>query len=410
MKKAIYLSLVLTISVFYWSCDKNDSNDPDFFSISVAPQPSEGGEVMVINLDTESSVNDFDNIPKGANIQFIARSKSGYDFKNWLGSFRSTDTVVNQVVSANIDVTAVFEKIVDSPVRRNGVIKTDKSKIVNENGEPIQLRGMSLFWSQWIGKYYNQQAIDWLVQDWNIDIIRASMGVDADGGYIENRNEIQKVETVINAAIENGIYVIVDWHSHHAEDYQNEAIEFFSQISRTYGDKANIIYEIYNEPLQVSWKDVLKPYSEAVIEAIRKNDPDNLIIAGTPNWSQHVDDVIGHEINDNNIAYTFHFYASEEAHYLYLRDKVEKALKNDIPIFVTEWGVSEASGTGDFNIDWTNEWLAFMNENNLSWCNWSIADKDETSAALKPGASEYGAWTDAELSESGKFIKGLLTE
>lgn len=410
MKQLSSLYLTLVITILLVSCEKEEKSEPNFFTIEIASQPINGGEVNVYNSNDNTSLTSLTDIAKGSNLQFVATSSAGYEFKYWLGDLNGKDSVVDVSLTSDLNITAVFDSIVDSPVRRNGVIKTDKSKIVNEAGDPIQLKGMSLFWSQWIGKYYNKQAIDWLVQDWNIEIIRASMGVDDNGGYIENKDELQKIETVIDAAISNGIYVIVDWHSHHAEDYQSEAIEFFSHISRTYGDNANIIYEIYNEPLQVSWKDVLKPYSEAVIAAIRNNDPDNLIIAGTPNWSQHVDDVIGHEIDDINVAYTFHFYASEEAHYLYLRDKVETALKNDIPIFVTEWGVSEASGTGNFNREWTNEWVDFLNNNNLSWCNWSIADKDETSAALMPNANENGSWTTNEISESGKFIRELLKQ
>jgi len=410
MKKVFYFSLIFAFAITINSCDKSDDSEPSFFNLELKSQPENGGSITVKNVDTESILTNFTNIPKGTNLQIIAHTNSGYEFKYWIGSFRSTDTLVETTITSDLDLTAVFDSIVGNPVRTNGVIRTEKSKLVNKNGEAVQLRGMSLFWSQWIGKYYNQEAIDWLVEDWNIEIIRASMGVEADGGYIENKSEMQKIETVIDAAINNGIYVIIDWHSHHAEDYVDEAVDFFSQISMRYGDKPNIIYEIYNEPLQVSWKNVLKPYSEKVIAAIRNNDPDNLIVVGTPNWSQNVDDVIGNEIADDNVAYTFHFYASEEAHYLYLRDKVSKAIAKDIPIFITEWGVSEASGTGDFNKDWTNEWLTFIDTHGLSWCNWSIADKDETSAALIPNAPENGGWTLDHLSESGKFIREILTE
>ena len=407
MKKVFYYSLIL-LTILPASCEESNSDEPGFYGLELEVEPINGGNVSAINTDTKEGFANVDNIPQGTNIQLTARSKPGFEFKYWAGSFRSTDTVIETTITTDIKLTAVFDSIIDTPVRTNGVIRTNKSKIVNESGQTVQLRGMSLFWSQWIGKYYNHDAINWLVQDWNIQMIRASMGVDDDGGYIENRSEMQKVETVIDAAINNGIYVIIDWHSHHAEDYIDEAVDFFSRISARYGDQPNIIYEIYNEPLNVSWKDVLKPYSERVIAAIRKNDPDNLIIVGTPNWSQDVGDVIGYEIDDNNVAYTFHFYASEEAHYLYLRNKVDKALANDIPIFVTEWGVSEASGNGDFNKEWTLEWLSFLNEKNLSWCNWSVADKDETSAALKPGAPENGSWSIDQLSESGKFIREML--
>ena len=83
--------------------------------------------------------------------------------------------------------------------------------------------------------------------------------------------------------------MIIDWHSHHAHDYEAEAIAFFEEMAQTYGEHPNVIYEIYNEPMQISWSNTVKPYSESVIAAIRSIDPDNLIIVGSPTWSQDVD-------------------------------------------------------------------------------------------------------------------------
>jgi endoglucanase len=157
------------------------------------------------------------------------------------------------------------------------------NKIVDQHGEIVTLEGMSLFWSQWIDKYYNYDCIRWLRDDWHCDIIRIAMGISGKGGYIDDpEDEMKKVCRVIDGCINLGIYVIIDWHSYKAESKQEEAIAFFSEIARKYGDKPNVIYEIYNEPLQVSWDKVVKPYHKAVISAIRNYDADNIIVAGTP--------------------------------------------------------------------------------------------------------------------------------
>src|SRR3990172_3859019 len=68
-------------------------------------------------------------------------------------------------------------------VERFGLIKTAGNKLVDKNGNPIVLRGMSLFWSQWIGKYYNYDCIKWLRDDWKCTVVRAAMGVES-GGYL----------------------------------------------------------------------------------------------------------------------------------------------------------------------------------------------------------------------------------
>ncbi len=289
-------------------------------------------------------------------------------------------------------------------VEAYGQLSVSDNKIIDQNNNAIQLRGMSLFWSQWMGQFYTSGTVNWLQSDWNATIVRASMGVEDSDGYLSNpESEKAKVFTVIDAAIEAGIYVIVDWHSHYAHDHLEEAKDFFSEVAQKYGNYPNIIYETYNEPLDVSWVDVLKPYHESVITEIRKYDSNNIIVCGTRTWSQRVDEVVGNEINDDNIAYTLHYYAS--THKDDLRAYATTAINNNIAIFVTEFGVTEASGGGYIDVDSANTWWSFLDENDISWCNWSIADKDESSAALTPGANGEGNWSESELTTSGSMVR-----
>lgn len=284
-------------------------------------------------------------------------------------------------------------------------ITTDGNQILF-GGEPGSIAGMSLFWSQWDGGYYTPETVATLKSEWNAKLVRAAMGVDETGGYIEDPvgNKFA-VETVVDAAIENEMYVIIDWHTHHAEDYAAEAIDFFSEMAAKYGEYNNVIYEVYNEPLAVSWSGVIKPYAENVIEAIRAQDPDNLIIVGTPNWSQDVDDVVADPINDDNVAYTLHFYAA--THKQFLRDKASTALNAGLPLFVTEWGTIEASGDGDVDATETDIWMNFLRDNGISHANWALNDKAEGSSALKPGTPASG-WTDSDLTASGTLVKGII--
>lgn len=115
------------------------------------------------------------------------------------------------------------------------------------------------------------------------------------------------MKTIIEAAIEHGIYVIVDFHHDKAYNYENTSIQFFKNISTTYGSYPHIIYEIINEPT-VTWS-TIKTYAEHVIDAIRANDPDNVIIVGTPNYSTDVDVAANDTISGSNIAYSLHYYA-----------------------------------------------------------------------------------------------------
>jgi endoglucanase len=292
-----------------------------------------------------------------------------------------------------------------TPVERHGQLRVEGNRIVDQRGAPVMLRGMSLFWSQWGGRYYNRSAISWLVRDWNVNVVRVAMAVHEDGYLAHPEREMRKVTAVIDAAIEQGIYVIVDWHAHHPEP--EAAGAFFARIAARYGRHPNIIYETWNEPLREhGWGDVVRPYHEAVIPRIRAHDPDNLIVAGTPSWSQDVDVAARDPLLFANVAYTLHFYAG--THREELRDKARAALDAGIALMVTEWGTSEATGAGRLDAAETRLWWDFMEENGLSYLNWSITDKDETSAALRPGAPARGGWRERFISPSGRLVRARL--
>jgi len=298
-------------------------------------------------------------------------------------------------------------------VSKNGALSVNGNQIVNSKGEAVSFAGNSLFWSNdyYRGNgFYNKNVIQHLKNNWNATIIRIPMTADPDihDSYIFDKEMNQtKLETVVDACIDLGLYVIIDWHSHKAEDNENEAIEFFTKMATKYGKHPNIIYEIYNEPLKVSWDTVIKPYAEKVIAAIRKIDKNNIIVVGTPKWSQDVDLASSNPIKGfKNIAYTLHFYAG--SHKEWLMNKAQKALDNGVALIVTEWGSVNADGGGDVDPESTEKWMEFMKKNNLTHCNWSINNKDEGASALKPNVSLKGNWSDEDLTVSGKLAKEYI--
>jgi len=284
-----------------------------------------------------------------------------------------------------------------------GQLRVDGNKIVDKNGAPILLRGMSLFWSQWMGKYYNYDCVKWLRDDWKCTVVRIALGIEPDGYLANPDSELVKARTVIDACRNLGIYVIIDWHDHNAHTRTALATAFFRNIALSYGHTPNVIYEIFNEPTQISWNDDIKPYAETVIQNIRSIDPDNLIIVGTPTWSQDVDIASMNQLLYDNVAYSLHFYAA--THKQFLRNKATIALNNGAALFVSEFGTCESSGSGILDSSEVENWLDFLENNSISWCNWSIADKNETSAALKSGANPKGGWSLSALTASGFFIR-----
>ena len=284
-------------------------------------------------------------------------------------------------------------------------LKVKGTKLYDANNNQIVLRGMSFGWHNWWPRFYNAGAVHELATKWNCNVIRAAMGIEPDSGYLKNpKRSLELITNVVEACIKENVYVIIDWHDHNI--HQEQAVEFFSSMSKKYGANPHIIYEIFNEPDQETWPDV-KAYSEAVIKAIRTNDPDNIILVGSPHWSQDVhvaaaDPITGY----TNLMYTMHFYAG--THKKWLRDRVDEAIKKGLPIFVSECAGMEASGNGPLD---HNEWKAFadwMDEKRLSWIGWSVSDKNETCSVLEKAASSTGGWKDEEIKEWGRLAKSYL--
>jgi len=307
-----------------------------------------------------------------------------------------------------LPTTQPRSNLAGSIVAKYGRLRVNGSKVVDEAGSPVQLQGMSLYWSQWMPQFYTPEVVAWLKSDWHVTVVRAAMAIEPDGYLAYPDRERARVETIVEAAIKEGVYVIIDWHDHYADQHQAEAESFFKDMAMKYGQYPNVLFEVFNEPVHHDWSSVLKPYHEALVSVIR-NYTTNLIILGSRRWSTEVAEAAADPVQGTNLVYSIHLYTATRAHKQRLRDKASRALQLGIPLFATEWGTCEAataSGTPDLVEAIT--WLEFFAEHNISHANWAISDKDETCSALVPGASAVGGWQLSALSTSGSFVRAWI--
>ena len=279
------------------------------------------------------------------------------------------------------------------------------TQLVNAKGDTVVLHGVSYGWHQFWPRFYNAASAAYLINEWGAQVLRASMGVELEGAYLDNPElGIKCVQTVVDAAIENGAYAIIDWHSHGLRT--EEAKDFFRKMATRYKGVPNVIYEIFNEPVEDSWEAV-KAYSIEVIKVIRAIEPDAVILVGTPHWDQDIHLAADSPITGySNLMYTLHFYAN--THKQELRDRGDYALSKGLPLFVSECASMEASGDGDINPEEWGKWLEWMRRHSISWVTWSVSDKDETCSMLYPSASSEGPWKDEDLKEWGKMVRAEL--
>lgn len=297
-----------------------------------------------------------------------------------------------------------------TPVSQHGQLSVKNGQLVDKNGKGYQLRGMSTHGLTWFPEFVNESAFKTLRDDWNTNVVRLAMYVDEWGNgqcYMGNKSgSLELLEKGVDICIKLDMYVIIDWHVLNPGDpskYTNEAKSFFETVSKRYAKYPNVIYEICNEPNGgASWSGNIKPYAEKIIPVIRKNAPNSVIIVGTPTWSQEIDKPLSDPLSYKNVMYAFHFYAATHAG---LRSNVENCVAQGLPVFVSEFGTCDASGGGANDFNETQKWLSYFDKQGISYCNWSICNKDETCSVLRPGTSANGNWSESDLTENGKWMR-----
>lgn len=297
-------------------------------------------------------------------------------------------------------------------VSDNGWLKVQDGKLKNSKNKDIVLKGLSSHGIQWYSDLITYNNLKSLKDDWQINVFRIAIYTD-ENGYIENKDEIKKqVIEIANHVISLDMYVILDWHilkDNNPNQYKEEAKTFFHEFSTLYKDCPNVIYEICNEPNgeEVTWKEHVKPYAEEIIPIIRKNSPNSLIIVGTPNWCMDLSSPADNPLNFSNVLYSCHFYSG--SHDKELQDSIDFALAKKLPVFVSEWGTTDASGSGEIYLNKAKNWINFLNDREISWVNWSFSNKNENSAIIDSTYIEDGNNNFNDfLTQSGKFIKSLF--
>ena len=284
------------------------------------------------------------------------------------------------------------------------------------SGKEVQVKGMSLFWSinDASAAFWDADVITRMVKEHNIQLIRAAMGVDeewGDGNYFTSTRYYQNLmDEVVQAAIDNDIYVIIDYHSHRAHEDVTIAKEFFTRMASKWGDYDNVIFEIFNEPACITggtgdcseiefgggylgWSSI-RTYANQVISVIREYS-DNLIIVGTPMWDQQPNAAINSKVTDkyNNTAYAFHYYAGSHSTSVEGANAV-KAMNAGLSVFVSEWGTINADGKGAVASSNTT-WQTWMNTHKLSSANWSLTNLTEDVSGLYGGDGQGGSYFSA---------------
>ena len=232
-------------------------------------------------------------------------------------------------------------------VSEHGKLHVQGTQLCDEHGAAVELHGMSSHGIQWFPQYTTKQAIA-NTAAYGANLFRVAM-YTGEGGYLSSPAQIKKAAyAAMDAAIENDMYVIIDWH-------------ILSD-----GDPLTHLKE-----------------AQALVKTIRSNAPDSIILIGSGTWSQDLQDPAADPVVGTNLMYTCHFYAG--THGAWLRQRIADAQKRGLAVFVSEWGASRADGSGGVFTQESETWLNFLHQNGISWASWSLCDKNETSRRPETG-------------------------
>lgn len=294
-----------------------------------------------------------------------------------------------------------------------GKLSVKGTQLVDQHGEELQLRGISTHGVAWFPQYVNEELFGELHEDWGANVIRLAMYTAESGGYCTDGNKDELKELLrrgVEYATNQDMYVIVDWHilsDNNPNQYKAEALQFFDEMSKEFAGHNNVLYEICNEPNGgTSWGEI-KSYASEIIPVIRANAPEAVILVGTPNWSQYVNEAAADPITDyENIMYTLHFYAA--THTDSLRNTMAEAIDAGLPVFVSEYGICDASGSGGIDEAQANAWVEMMDRYQVSYVAWNLSNKEETSALIGSTVEKVSGFQEEDLSDSGRWLRQVL--
>lgn len=460
-KKIIILILILFLFILI-SCNKNnpseDNQSPDIkedekdekeekphehiISDWIYPDDSECGDEVDAKricticgevLETEHTFRDHELVKEiieptceenGKEIEYCKNCtyhferklyKTGHEKSDYIIVKEATKTSagIKQIKCLKCGKVLEEFKYVKNGYLDHGALHVSGRDLYDKDNQKFQLYGLSYHGLQWFGKYVNHDTICALQQNFGINVIRLACYTTengyVDGGALVKSNYKDYIDKAIKCANEIGLYVVIDWHMVGAVDvkdknplsYIEDAKEFFTYVSTKYKDYNNVIYEIMNEPCgETTWDDC-KEYANTIIPIIRENT-NAVILVGNPHWSSDLVSVEASPLTGyNNIMYTYHFYAND----IKIPDAVVNAYNAGLPVFISEFGFMDATGDGAMNYTTGENWLATLDNLNISYIAWNISNSKGSASILKQGNGTMTDFTDNNLKEWGIYLR-----
>ena len=294
-----------------------------------------------------------------------------------------------------------------------GQLQVIDGRLCDHKGEPVMLRGVSTHDLITVESFINDDLFRELSEDHGVNAVRLAVYTYGMGviGYCTKGDRDryrQIVENGVAFAKAHDMYAIIDWHVLSEGDpnvYLDEAKAFFAETAERYCGDSHVLYEICNEPNGVDWQTV-KRYAEEIVPIIREKDPDSVILVGNPDWSKDLKSVAADPLSYGNVMYTMHFYAA--THGQEYRDMLESVSEAGLPVFVTEFGVTAASGGLPRDPESADKWIDLLEREQISYCMWALSKANEACSMIRFNVPKYSGFEREDFTESGTWLLDTL--
>ena len=313
-----------------------------------------------------------------------------------------------------------------SPVAANGKLHVQGSYLLNERGDTVQLRGVASHGLQWFSKFYAAgDAFGAAADQWGADVIRLTLYLSEDG-YLTSKTITKAqfdrmIDDYVKVCVQKGIYVILDWHVHkpgYPAYYLPQAKDFFTRMSAKYAKLPNVMWEICNEPSSaplteiqsgqpgvtdpghdVAWSEIVA-YAKEVVPLIKANNPDAVILVGTPSWSSlgisskgndAWKEIAANKLSYSNVLYVIHYYAASHNF-----QAAYEAASQQLPLFSTEWAAAGFQETSSNDEGKGQAYADMLRRRKIGWCYWNYSD----------GTPGIFATFDSSTAATGPFAPG----
>ncbi len=321
-------------------------------------------------------------------------------------------------------------------------LKVVGTKILNSRGAPVLLRGVNAASLEFTsdGQGHIIETVLRAIHEWHVNLIRLPLTQDRWFGKApEQTNNFQPyrdlVRQIVNVCATNRCYIILDLHWSDCNEWgknigqhsmpDSNSITFWQDLAPVYANHPAVLFDLYNEPHDVSWDIWLhggtitdKPNNrrqmrdpktfqavgmQTLLDTVRATGANNVVIAGGLDWAYDFSGILeGRQLADphgHGVIYANHCYDNKNQSVDTWIANMEKASAT-LPIIVSEFGGNAGPGHIVPTDNWLLHVLQALEKHEWSWVAWD----------LHPNArpSLIADWNYTVTTNFGVYVKQAL--